>query len=256
MKRSLNILCLIILFTFLLTACGGKTEQTPTVEPVNLAAEVETDTPEASPMETCAKDISVPEEVTYPVVFCNNFENPDTSQMGLYDEENKYGSLKTDFYDGKYSARVEVKRDNAMWLPVPTTEELRDFAIQVDGKLTSHSGHPYHFWGLCFKSDADKKNFYTFAVDNNQFYYFWLRRGDKWTTLINGRKSEDLKPLDEGNTLTVIGNGSTYSFFINGVYQEDFSDNRLQSGSVGIYSEMRKNTTLDWEFDNLVVYAP
>ncbi len=262
MKRTLNIFCIIALYALLLTACGGKSEPSPTPEPVNLAAEEpvnlaaedESETSSGNSMDACAQEISMPDQVDYPVVYCDNFEDSASSQMGKYDDENKWGALTTDFYNGAYTARVEVKRDNAMWLPFPAGE-LRDFAVQVKGALTSHSGHPYHSWGLYFKADEKKENYYYFLIDNNQYYYFTLIRGDNRTNLINGRKSEDLNPLDEGNTITVISDGSKYSFYINGKFQEDFSDNRLQSGAVGIYSEMRKNTTLDWEFDNLVVYG-
>ena len=162
--------------------------------------------------------------------------------------------MTLDVYNGKYTARVEVKRDNALRLSIPI-QDVRDFIIQVDGRLASHSGHPYHYWGFFFKADAEFENYYYFMVDNNQYYYFVLVRGDNLTNLINGRKSEDLNPLDEGNFITVVCSGDTYSFYINGTYQEEFSDNRLLTGAVGLYSEMRKDTTLDWEFDNLVVYA-
>jgi hypothetical protein len=138
------------------------------------------------------------------------------------------GRVDDFIYDGKYTARVEVKRDNAMWLPLPT-DAVRDFVLQVDGKLTSHSGHPYHSWGVYFKADDETKDYYYFLIDNNQFYYFQLVRGDRATNLINGPKSEDLNPLDELNTITVVAEGSTYSFYINGKLQEDFSDNRLLS---------------------------
>ncbi len=263
MKRSLSILCTAALLAILIVSCGGKSEQTPTPEPVNLGAEEpvnlaagdESGSSASNSTDACVQDISLPDQPAIPLVFCDNFEDPETSVMGPVEDENKWGSLKSEVYNGKYSVRVEVKRDNAMWLPVPS-DELRDFIFQVDGKLTSHSGHPYHSWGVYFKADDEIKNYYYFLIDNNQYYYFQLIRGDKRTNLINGRKSEDLKPLDEGNTITVASDGSIYSFYINGKFQEDFSDNRLQSGKLGIYSEMRENTTLDWDFDNMILYAP
>ena len=86
-------------------------------------------------------------------------------------------------------------------------------------------------------------------------YYFMMVRGEKLTNLINGRKSEDLNPLDEGNTLTVVADGDTFSLYINGEFQEDFKDNRIQSGDLGLYFVVDKNSIIDWEFDNLVVYA-
>lgn len=274
MKKTLKILSSIILLAFLFASCGGKDaaeSEASVPEPVNLAVEEPVDLAAEEPvdlaagdeeastgegsMEACAQEVSLPDEPAIPLVLCDNFEDADTSFMAPVEDENKWGALKTEVYDGKYTARVEVKRDNAMWLPVPS-DELRDFIFQVDGALTSHSGHPYHSWGVYFKADEETENYYYFLIDNNQYYYFTLIRGENRTNLINGRKSEDLNPLDESNTITIACDGSTYSFYINGKFQEDFSDNRLQSGRIGIYSEMRENTTLDWEFDNMVLYAP
>jgi hypothetical protein len=251
MQRSL-------LFTFclaavlLLAACGGKAPE-PTATP-EIIEPTEEEAPQISPLETCAASITLPGQPSYPPIYCDQFEDPSTVAMPLGEDENKYGKMTLDVYNGKYTARVEVKRDNNMWLNVPV-EDVRDFIIQVDGKLASHSGHPYHSLGIFFKADADLKNYYYFMVDNNQFYYFALVRDEKVTNLINGRKTEDLNPLDEGNTITVASEGDTYSFYINDSFQEDFKDNRLLTGGIGLFSQMRKDTTLDWEFDNLVVYG-
>lgn len=257
-----------MLFAFLFTSCGGKDageSEAPAPAPVNLAvkepvnlAEGEGDEDASSgenSMEACAQKVSMPIKPAFPLILCDNFEDAETSVMPAVEDENKWGALTTEVYKGKYTARVEVKRDNTMWLPV-WSDELRDFVFQVDGALTSHSGHPYHSWGVYFKADEETENYYYFLIDNNQYYYFMLIRGENRTNLINGRRSEDLNPLEEGNTITIACDGSTYSFYINGKFQEDFSDNRLLSGKIGIYSEMRENTTLDWEFDNMVLYAP
>jgi len=251
MKRKNLSLIFCLITAMLLAACGGK-EPEPTQTPEVIEPVVEE--PQASPLETCAMNIDMPGPSAYPPVYCDDFENPDTVTMPLGEDENKWGKMTLDVYNGKYTARVEVKRDNALRLSIPI-QDVRDFIIQVDGRLASHSGHPYHYWGFFFKADAEFENYYYFMVDNNQYYYFVLVRGDNLTNLINGRKSEDLNPLDEGNFITVVCSGDTYSFYINGTYQEEFSDNRLLTGAVGLYSEMRKDTTLDWEFDNLVVYA-
>jgi hypothetical protein len=80
-------------------------------------------------------------------------------------------------------------------------------------------------------------------------------RDEKVTNLINGRKSEEINPIDEFNTLTVVTEGDKFSFYINGKFQEDFKDNRIQKGDLGLYFKVSENTILDWEFDNLVVYA-
>lgn len=61
--------------------------------------------------------------------------------------------------------------------------------------------------------------------------------------------------LEEFNTLTVIAEGGKYSFYINGEFQEDFEDNRLVNGNIGLLFDLGANTLLDWEFDDLIIYG-
>lgn len=254
MKRSISIFLVIGCLLMLFSACKDDPPPptpTPIPEPVAEVIHVE----DLPPADTCADDVTLSYNPGFPIVYCDNFEDPATVKMPIGEDENKYGAVTMDVYKGKYTTRVEVKRDNLLTIGVPDVD-VRDFVFQIDGRLASHSGHPYHSWGVYFKLDAEEESYYYFMIDNNEYYYFQLIRGDRQTNLINGRRTEDLNPLDEGNTITVICEDSTYTFYINGEYQEDFSDNRLITGGVGIYSQMRQGTTLDWEFDDIVVATP
>jgi len=246
MRKHIKFFSIVILLMLVLTACGSKSEPEPAAE-----AEAEQAT-EVDPMQACADEITLPSEADYPLVYCDNFE--DDSLMSGVEDKSKYMDLTSDLYNGKLTVRMEVKKLSEAYLLTPV-EDVRDFVIQVEGAMASHTGHPYHKWGVMFKFDAEEGNYYYFLIDNNDMYYFKLIRGDRVTNLINGRKTEDLNPLDEGNTLTVASDGDTYSFYINGEFQEDFKDNRLLQGDLGLYFIVDENTTLDWEFDNLVVYA-
>ena len=280
MKKQIRSISILVLFTLVLAACGGAPEPTPTPEmpaPVfDVSSEVPTaeavpaeavpaetepvepveeeEPPEVDPMMVCAANIELPIEPAYPLLFCDDFENPDESLMTGGEYEDKYLDMTSEIYKGKYAVRMDVKRLAVSKLTIPVSN-ARDFVIQVDGKMASHSGHPYHKWGILLKKDPKDEQYYYFAIDNNGLYYFMKVRDEELTNLINGRKSEDLNPLDEGNTLTVVADGDTYSFYINGEFQEDFKDNRIKSGDLGLYFVVDKNSIIDWEFDNLVVYA-
>ncbi len=266
MKKLVTKLSFLVLFSFIFSACGGAPEPTPTPElptqvfkvsaevPTAEPAPLEEKQPEDDSMTQCAANIELPIESAFPLLFCDDFENPEQSMMTGIEYEDKYLDMTSEIYKGKYSVRMDVKRTSDVWLAIPV-QNARDFLIQVDGKMASHSGHPYHKWGLILKKDPKDKLYYYFLVDNNSLYYFMMVRGEKLTNLINGRKTEDLNPLDEGNTLTVVAEGDTYSLYINGKFQEDYKDNRIQSGDLGLYFDVSENSILDWEFDNLVVYA-
>jgi predicted small lipoprotein YifL len=259
MKTPFKMIAVIVLFTLVLTACGGKpaptpTPEPPTPEPPTAEPVVEEEQPQVDPMIACAANIELPGEQAYPLMYCEDFENPDETLMAVGEYDSKYLDMKSDLYNGLYTIRMEVKRGADAWSVLPV-HNARDFVIQVDGRLASHSGHPYHKWGIMLKKDPEDDLYYYFAIDNNSLYYFMMVRGEKLTNLINGRKSEEINPLDEFNTLTVVADGDTYSLYINGKFQEDFKDNRIQSGDLGLYFKVSENTILDWEFDNLVVYA-
>jgi hypothetical protein len=258
MKGQIRTIVILIIFTLVLTACGGAAAPAPTLTPAPeqpTAGPVATeDQPQVNPMQICAANISMPLTPAYPLLFCDDFENPSLSLMKPEKLQSKYVNMTSDLYKGMYTIRMEVKKPSVAWTMTPV-KGARDFVAQVTGRLASHSGHPYHKWGFMLKKDPKADNYYYFLIDNNSLYYFQLVRGDRVTNLINGRKSEDLNPITEFNTLTVATDGDKFSFYINGNFQEDFKDNRLQSGDLGLYFNIAENTTLDWEFDNLVVYS-
>lgn len=257
MKTQIKTISILVFLTLGLAACGSKPEPTPTPEistSGQFVAAEEEEQPQVDPMVLCAANIELPDEPAYPLVYCDDFENPDGTLMPVGEFESKNLDMTNEIYNGLYTIRMDVSKDSDAWTMMPVLD-VRDFVIQVDGKLASHSGHPYHKWGIMLKKDPKEDVYYFFAIDNNDLYYFMKVSGEKLTNLINGRKSEDINPLEEGNTLTVTANGDTFSFYINGEYQEEFKDNRIQKGGLGLYFRVGKNTILDWEFDNLVVYA-
>jgi hypothetical protein len=254
MKTQIKTISIMVLFTLVLAACGGAPAPTPTPEMPIVEPVAEEEQPQVDPMVLCAANIELPGEPAYPLLYCDDFEYPNESLMTGVEEENKYLNMTSEIYNGKYTVRMNVKRLSVATLMTPVFN-ARDFIIQVDGKMASHSGHPYHKWGILLKKDPKEDLYYYFAIDNNSLYYFMMVRGEKLTNLINGRKTDYLNPLEEGNTLTVVADGDTYSFYINGKFMEDFKDNRIQSGDLGLYFIVDKNSIIDWEFDNLVVYA-
>lgn len=272
MKTKISITGFIVLLTLLLSACGGSPDKAPAAEPPSdqpkvaqmptlesaPAEDAEAAPAEAvsdvDPMEVCAANIALPGEPAYPLLYCEDFEVPEGTLMPIGEYSSKELDITNDIYKGLYTLRMDVSRSTDAWVTT-SVHDARDFVFQVDGRLASHSGHPYHKWGLMFKKDPDKNLYYYFAIDNNSLYYFMMVRDEKVTNLINGRKSEEINPIDEFNTLTVVTEGDKFSFYINGKFQEDFKDNRIQKGDLGLYFKVSENTILDWEFDNLVVYA-
>ena len=187
--------------------------------------------------------------------YCAAFRlNSEVSDWLVDDQINeRVAVINVENYKEMLNVRAEMFQDLITYIKSPT-EELRDYMVSVEGRLSSYSGNPYHKWGLVLKADRD--NYYYFSIDSKNNYYFNLMREGNVSNILNGRFSNDILPIDQVNRLTVVVDGYEFKLYINGVLQTTIKDNRILKGETGLYLDMGANTTLDWEFDNFVIYAP
>ena len=187
--------------------------------------------------------------------FCGAFSSAEEIDGWKTDESfnDRVAIISLEDYKDKLDVRAEMFQDLVTTIVSPA-EDLRDFYISVEGRLSSYAGHPYHEWGLALKKDGN--DYYYFSIDSKSNYYFNLVRDGKVSTILDGRFSSDILPIDEVNRLTVTVDGYEYSLYINGVLQTTVKDNRILKGSPGLYFDMGAYTTLDWEFDNFIIYVP
>ena len=57
----------------------------------------------------CAANIELPTEPAYPLLYCDDFENPEESLITAEEYENKYLDMTIEIYKGKYAVRMDVK---------------------------------------------------------------------------------------------------------------------------------------------------
>lgn len=169
------------------------------------------------------------------------------------DINERVANVNLENYKDQLNVRAELFQELTTYIGSPAPD-LRDFMVSVEGRLSSYSGHPYHEWGIALKAQGN--TYYYFSIDSKNNYYFNLVRDGKKSAILDGRFSNDILPIDEFNRLTVVVDNYEFQLLINGVLQTSVKDNRLLSGDSGIYLSMGENTTLDWEFDDFVVYAP
>jgi len=153
--------------------------------------------------------------------------------------------------DGKYSWDISTHDLDITW-EAANTRPLGDFAMSVDVKQIG--GPDTAEVGLTFREDANYYDYY-FGI-NNQGEYFLLIYYDEWITLIDYSKSELIRP-NETNRLTVIAEGSHFTFFINDQYVAEYTDERIKNGNVGLFSVLYDaNQQAVFEFDNFELRAP
>lgn len=187
--------------------------------------------------------------------FCGAFSSADEVSGWKVDDtiNERVATISVENYKAMLNVRAEMFQDLVTYIKSPA-EELRDYMVSVEGRLSSYAGHPYHNWGMALKSNDN--SYYYFSIDTKNNYYFNLMRDGKVSTILDGRFSNDIMPIDQFNRLTVIVDGYEFKLYINGVLQTTVKDNRILKGSTGLYLNMGANTTLDWEFDNFIIYAP
>ena len=60
----------------------------------------------------------------------------------------------------------------------------------------------------------------------------------------------------QANKLAVSANDDYFEFYINDTFINDVTDNRFQSGNVGIVLGLNKGDTATIEFDNFILLTP
>ena len=229
------------------------TTQEITSNPIS-TAEIPTPTPEVEPVIACEfidKELINSE---WKEVLCQTFSEGTTLEGWDVNEVNeRIAVINTEVYKEHLGVRVALKQDSSNNVTTPV-KDLRDFMMSVEGRLSGYSGNPYHQWGLALK--VSETDYYVFKIDAKQSFSFILVRGNEKSNLTNTKFYSGINPIDQTNRLTVIVDNYNFQFYINGELVEEIRDNRLLAGDVGVYLGMYGSGTLDWEFDNFVIYQP
>ena len=211
-------------------------------------------TPSPEPAEIC--EIADAEAVRegWHEALCQTF-NEDTaaSEWKIKEISERVAVVTTEVYQERLGVRTVVNQATDAYVTSPVND-LRDFMISVEGRLSSYSGNPYHEWGLVLKESEE--GYYVFKIDHEKRYYFQMVRGDEVSNLKSKDLSEVILPLDQTNRLTVSVDNYVFKLFINGEFVDEIKDNRWVKGNAGVYMDISANSTVDWEFDNISIYIP
>ena len=208
--------------------------------------------PEPSPVCDIADAELVPKE--WKEEFCQTFSE-DASAEGwkVNKVDERVAVISAEVYQGQLGVRAVAERPTSNYVTAPVSD-LRDFVISVEGRMSSHSGNPYHDWGIVLKESVD--GYYIFKIDSHKNYNFQLVRGGEVSSLSGKNLQEVILPLDQMNRLTVLVDNYVFKLYINGELIDEIQDNRWVRGNVGMYIKIGMNATVDWEFDNFAIFTP
>jgi len=107
--------------------------------------------------------------------------------------------------------------------------------------------------GIVFRLE-DWDNYYGFRISPAGTYYIWKAVGGTWTTLVDWTASTAINEDVARNHLTVVADGTTLIFLINGQEVDQIVDNSFSSGYIGIYSRTYDGSTnVHLTFDDIIV---
>ena len=144
--------------------------------------------------------------------------------------------------------------DGVFWHSSPSGAPVYDFYVTVEVKRAS--GVASSHYGLAFHIDEGGDNLGTFLVSDAGSFFVSAMHVDGWKTQIKRTEASAIRP-GEVNRLTVISEGSHYTFLVNDevVGEADYSG--LTSGRVGVAIELSEaGDSAIYEFDNFELRAP
>ncbi|MFC2082084.1 family 16 glycoside hydrolase [Candidatus Bipolaricaulota bacterium] len=107
--------------------------------------------------------------------------------------------------------------------------------------------------GIVFRLD-DWDNYYGFRISPTGTYSIWKEVGGSWTDLVGWTSSAAIREDIATNHLTVLADGSSLVFLINGEEVDEVVDTSFSTGFIGIYARTYDGSTnVHVAFDDIVV---
>jgi cell wall-associated NlpC family hydrolase len=201
-------------------------------------------------MEACIHHTSVA-PAGWSVVLCDTFTTNENDWFtGEYEGDLVMGEKL--ITNGKYRWDATAHED-VVWWSVPDIILDDDFYLTVEARRVSgvESGQ----YGLVFRR-SDSDNYALFKIEDGQYFKFSLQYGGEWHTVIDWTETSAVLP-GKVNRLTVIAEGTHYTFYVNDQYVGEAEDDRLSQGKAGMVIELiHTDDTAVFEFDNLEIRAP
>jgi hypothetical protein len=122
----------------------------------------------------------------------------------------------------------------------------------VDVKRSSGTGEDD--FGIGFRI-IDSDNYYFFVI-NDMAQNFEIRRNlnNSWSTLEYWKNDSAINP-DESNHLAISARGSVFNFFINNTLIDTIEDSGIDSGYIGIVSEIYNGGNVSISYNNFLLHG-
>ena len=196
--------------------------------------------------------------VSLDCVFCDSFFRSDdvslaTWPTGPYSSSNATGNRS--ITNGVYEVEATAI-SGFVWNTLPpsdSADSISDFYLTVEvDKVSGASDAQY---GVVFRY-ADSDNYYMITISEIGQVEIWARIDDEWDRIEILQDVSAIRP-GSANQLTVSGDGSHLTLWINGEYVWDGSDSRIPRGTAGLTVNLQDaGDQVSLEFDDFELRAP
>lgn len=182
----------------------------------------------------------------WPNIFSDNFND---NSGNWQDTDDSTSSEVTVAYNGQYDIFVETKGDSVREAFFRQAMDVpENFFMTIDTRAVDDNGCEY---GIIFRGTINNE-YYVFSIVNNKTKYkvVAVRGGERETLLKPMPLSKGIK---SPTSLSVIGIGSYYRFFVNDRYVTEMSTDLIDGRRIGIEVFLCPERKVKFGFDDLQV---
>lgn len=137
------------------------------------------------------------------------------------------------------------------WRSVSVGKDYRDIILEVEA--TQKAGQNDNVYGVIVRR-VDWNNYYNFLISGDGYYKVAKLQNNNWSTAA-WNKSSAIKTGKATNLIRVECNGDKFSFYVNDVLLQSYTDSSFSSGQIGLTAGTNYalgSVTID--FDDLKIW--
>ena len=261
-QKKILLPTLLLVFGLIGSGCSSPTPMaaiTPTQNPANLPQFTPTVKPtleptlEPTPAPVCGIPSSIKNE--WPITYCEEFnDNSHNWKIGQTDSD--LVTTTTSIENGKLIIESVGKPTSGYsggvisWYNLASSS---DFAVTATVKISSKNRDVS--WGFVFRNTLNTHNYYEFEIYKQGYYDFLKLINGAWAPLLINKSNSAIK-WDEENTLTIVGEGNKFMFYVNDQLINSYSDSSITGTGISLAMSQAAGASATYTIDNILVHAP
>jgi hypothetical protein len=198
--------------------------------------------------------LSQPDAINGKLLYDDNFSTSKNSIFSSYSDANS----NILFENGKVRFTV---RKPSYWIKCSGGNVSDNIILETEA--TQVSGPNDNAYGVIFRN-KELRNYYIFMISGDGYYYINkvmnktygpIKYYHNWSPIL-WKKSNAIQTGNATNLIRVSCNGDKFSFYVNNVKVDEFIDDSLPTGNIGLIAGTNEALgTVIIDFDNLKVWT-